>query len=129
MALSSPYVSAPISDSTPPTTHAAIASGTELPTERSTPPGTRKMPDPITVPTTRKNRSLKRSARDSWPSLALPAVSELVVSDGDRTSSPQMPDWSLRAHTTRKIPLQHAVRCSCSIHPDEFHVSNAVDGK
>src|SRR5271165_786359 len=129
MALSSPYVSAPISDSTPPTIHAAIASGTELPTERSTPPGTRKMPDPITVPTTRKNRSLRRSARESCPSLAPRAVSELVVSDGDRTSSPQTPHWSIRAHTTRKIPLQQAPRCSCSIHLDEFHIPNAVYGK
>src|SRR5213593_1975401 len=61
MAPSSPNVSAPSSASTLPTTQTSSATPRSLPDCRNTAPGTRKMPEPIVVPTTMSTRS--RSVR------------------------------------------------------------------
>src|SRR2546427_4950812 len=61
---SSANVSAPSSDSTPPTIHAASAMPPE-PASRTTPPGVRKIPDPMTVPTVMKIRSRSERVRRS----------------------------------------------------------------
>src|SRR3989454_4149278 len=72
---SPPYVSAPSSKRMPPRTHTPRASPPSPPVWRSTAPGTTKIPEPMTVPTTMKIRSRKRSVRvseapgtaASWP--------------------------------------------------------------
>jgi hypothetical protein len=61
---SSAKVSAPSSDNTPPANHAISAMPPE-PAWRRTVPGVRKMPDPITVPTTMKIRSRSDNVRRS----------------------------------------------------------------
>ena len=61
---SSANVIAPSSDSTPPTIHAASAMPPE-PASRTTPPGVRKIPDPMTVPTVMKIRSRSERVRRS----------------------------------------------------------------
>src|SRR5687768_14516434 len=63
MAPSSPYVSAPSSESTPPTSQTVRASPTCPPLCARTLPGTRKMPEPMTVPTSSSVRSVWRSVR------------------------------------------------------------------
>src|SRR5438876_3944488 len=62
---SSPYVSAPSSERMPPRTHTTRAYPTSPPVSRSTAPGTTKMPEPMTVPTTMKIRSRSRRVRAS----------------------------------------------------------------
>src|SRR4051812_30774033 len=65
IAPSSPYASAPSSESTPPTVQTTSAGPACPPAWRSTPPGTRKMPDPITVPITMRIRSRRPRTRSS----------------------------------------------------------------
>ena len=57
IAPSSPYASAPSSERAPPTTQTTSAGPACPPAWRKTPPGTRKMPEPITVPITMRIRS------------------------------------------------------------------------
>src|SRR3954470_7159338 len=65
IAPSSPYASAPSSERTPPTVQTTSAGPACPPAWRSTPPGTRKMPDPITVPMTMRIRSRRPRTRSS----------------------------------------------------------------
>src|SRR2546425_6628082 len=69
MAPSSPNVSAPSSASTLPTTQTSSATPRSLPDCRNTAPGTRKMPEPIVVPTTMSTRSRRPRTRRSSPGI------------------------------------------------------------
>src|SRR4051812_2685599 len=71
IAPSSPYASAPSSERTPPATQTTSAGPACPPAWRSTPPGTRKMPDPITVPITMRIRSRSPRTRSSAPRILL----------------------------------------------------------
>src|SRR5262245_37321191 len=63
MAPSSAYVSAPSSESTPPSTHTESASPALPPAACSVSAGTRKMPEPITVPIVIMTMSRRPSVR------------------------------------------------------------------
>src|SRR5205807_7024087 len=74
IALNSPYVRAPNRERTPPRNHTDRASKTEFPTALSTRPGTRKIPDPMTVPTINNTKSRSRKTRRRPGALGLPAL-------------------------------------------------------
>src|SRR5437868_10280744 len=65
IAPNSAYVNAPRNDNTPPTTQTSNATPTHDSVWRSTTPGTRKIPEPITVPKVSMTRSVKPSVRRS----------------------------------------------------------------
>src|SRR5262245_36648379 len=64
----------------PPTTHTASARPPE-PDSRTTAPGVRKMPDPMTVPTTMKIRSRRVRVRRSWSLMEALRVTYYVVEE------------------------------------------------
>src|SRR6476619_254505 len=64
----------------PPTTHTASATPPD-PDSRTTAPGVRKMPDPMTVPTTMKIRSRRVRVRRSWSLMEVLRVTYYVVEE------------------------------------------------